>query len=105
MKLLTPFLAMLVSLLRPIRKDVKAVVNMMIVIEIGIVFAGLTVIAYIIWTMYDQLITPTTSASVNSSLGNITQGFDNTVALILVAIAIFVMALMISALLLLKRRK
>jgi len=80
------------------------IINLSVVIMFVLVFAGLTVIAYIIWTIEGELITTTTTAKVNTSIHNITAGFDSAVNLILVAITIFVLALAISALLLLRRR-
>jgi hypothetical protein len=71
---------------------------------IGIAFAALVVVSYIIWTIHGQLVTTTTSATVNNSLQNITDGFDNAVNLLLVAITIFILAIAISALLLLRSR-
>jgi len=62
------------------------------------------VIAYIIWTVKDQLITTSTSADTNNSIANITGGFDNAVNLLLVAITIFILAIAISALLMLRGR-
>lgn len=62
------------------------------------------VVAYIIWTIKGQLVTSTTEASTNASIANITTGFDNAVNLLLVAITIFILALAISALLMLRAR-
>ena len=57
--------------------DTKGAVDLGVVLMIGIAFAALMVIAYIIFTVRDQLITTTTSAETNSSIANITTGFDN----------------------------
>ena len=92
------------SLLRPLKDDVKGVINLSVVLMIGIAFAALVVVAYIIWTIQGQLVTPTTSASANASIANITTGFDNAVNLLLVAITIFILALAVAALLMLRGR-
>ena len=79
------------------------------------------VVAYIIWTLKDQLIparpafTNTNNASnlawntsnLNTarSVANVTGGFDNAVNLLLVAITIFILAIAISALLMLRGRQ
>ena len=73
--------------------------------------------AYIIWTIVDELIpdypgtTDVANASWNASyanaslsVGNVTGGFDSAVNLLLVAITIFILALAISALLMLRQR-
>jgi hypothetical protein len=82
--------------------DTKAAVDLGVVLMIGIAFAALTVVAYIIWTIRDQLVTGSTSASANASIANITTGFDNAVNLLLVAITIFILAIAIAALLMLR---
>ena len=85
-------------------RDTSGVVDLGVVLMIGIVFAGLMVLAYIIFTVRDQLITTTTSANTNASIDNITGGFDDAVNLMLVAITIFILAIAISALLMLRGR-
>jgi hypothetical protein len=80
-------------------------VDLGVVLMIGIAFVGLMVVAYIIWTINDQLITTDTSASVNNSIGNITDGFDDAVNLLLIAVTIFILAIAISALLMLRGRR
>jgi len=90
--------------LQKLKDNLMGIINLSVVIMFVLVFAGLTVIAYIIWTIEGELITTTTTAKVNTSIHNITAGFDSAVNLILVAITIFVLALAISALLLLRRR-
>jgi len=99
-------------------KDTKAFVDVGVGISIGILFAGLMVIAYIIWTLRDQLLLadPGTGASAaqnasywaqnssRSSLGNITGGFDNTINLLLIVVVIWLLALAIMALLIIKKR-
>jgi hypothetical protein len=105
--MLRPLKAMLrplKAMLRPLKDNVKGVINLSVVLMIGIAFAALIVVAYIIWTIQGQLVTPDTSAAANSSIQNITQGFDNAVNLLLVAITIFILALAVAALLMLRGR-
>ena len=87
--------------MRSLLKSTHGVVDIGMVLMIGIVFAALMVVAYIIWTLVDQL-----GATGNAalSIGNVTTGFDNAVNLILVAITIFILAIAISALLMLRGR-
>lgn len=87
--------------LRSLKDDIHAVVDLSVVLVIGIAFAALMVIAYIIWELKDQL-NPTGQAA--TSIQNITRGFDNAVNLILVAVTIFILAIAISALLMLRGR-
>jgi len=97
--------------MRSLKDNLCGVVDLGVVLIIGMAFAALTVVAYIIWTLYDMLWhTPTatdTTAYNNSYLqaGNITGGFDGAVTLILVAITIFILAIAISALLMLRGRQ
>jgi hypothetical protein len=104
---------------KKLRQDVHGMVDLGIVITIGIVFAGMSVGAYILWTIYTQLLPSagkgsatygysTTDAAKNRFINqskNITIGFDNAIALILVAITIFILALALSALLMLRGRE
>jgi len=90
--------------MRKFLENCHGVVDLGMVLMIGIAFAALMVIAYIIWTVRDQLITTTTSAETNASIDNITGGFDDAVNLLLVAITIFILAIAISALLMLRGR-
>ena len=69
---------------------------------IGVVFAALMVIAFIIWTLNDQL---GATGDAANSIANITGGFDDAINLILVAITIFILALAIAALLMLRGRR
>ena len=63
------------------------------------------VVAYIIWTVNDTLTTTSSSAAQNASLLAITTGFDSAVGLLVVAITIFILALAIGALLMLRVAK
>lgn len=93
------------SLLRSLKNNVHGMVDLGVVLMIGIAFVGLMVVSYIIWTINDQLITTDTAASVNNSIGNITDGFDDAVNLLLIAVTIFILAIAISALLMLRGRR
>lgn len=88
--------------MRSFLDNARGVIDLGVVLMIGIAFAGLMVIAYILFTLVDQL-NPTGAAA--NTMANITTGFDNAIALILVAITIFILALAISALLLLRGRQ
>ena len=96
--------------MRSLRENTHAIVDLSVVLMIGIAFAALAVVAFIIWTLKDTLWhTPTAAdtAAYNASYsqaGNITVGFDDAIALILVAITVFILAIAISALLLLRGR-
>jgi len=105
--------------MRSLKDNAHAMVDIGLVITIGVVFAGLLVLAYIVWTLigslkpegahqnntYFQGLTETENASYNeswNSLANITSGFDGAVSLLLVAITISILAIAIMALLLLR---
>jgi len=90
--------------MRSLLRDTHGIVDLGVVLMIGIAFAALMVFAYIIFTVRDQLITTTTSGQTNRSIANITGGFDDAVNLLLVAITIFILAIAISALLMLRGR-
>ena len=104
--------------MRSIREDTQAVIDLGMVLMIGIAFAALMVIGYIVWTIKDMLLldAPTTSSSAaynasyaaeaatRNSIGNVTGGFDDAVNLMLVAITIFILAIAIGALLMLRGR-
>ena len=88
--------------LRSLKEDARAMIDLGVVLMIGIAFAGLMVIAYIIYQLKTQL--NPTGAALNT-MNNITKGFDNAIALILVAITIWILAIAISALLILRGRE
>ena len=90
--------------MRSLKDNAYGVIDLGVVLMIGIAFAALMVIAYIIWTVKDQLVTTSTSAETNASIANITGGFDDAVNLMLIAITIFILAIAISALLMLRGR-
>jgi large-conductance mechanosensitive channel len=96
---------------RKLKEATQAVVDLSVVLMIGIAFAALMVGAYIIYTIQNLLVpdakSGSTSAIYNStydSIDAVTTGFGDTVSLILVAITIFILAIAISALLLLRGR-
>ena len=107
--------------MKSLKDNLHAVMDLSTVIMIGIAFAGLMVVAYIIWTVKDELIPNrpaftntnnasnlawnTSNANANSSVLNVTSGFDSALSLILVAITIFILAIAISALLMLRGRQ
>ena len=98
-------------LLRSLKTNLHGIVDMGVVLMVGIAFVALTVVAYIIFTVRDNLVPnapgATTSTAYNNTyyqVHNITAGFDNAVTLILVAITIFILAIAISALLILRGR-
>lgn len=91
--------------LRSLKDSVQAAVDLGVVLMIGIAFAGLMVIAYIIWTISDMLTTTDSSAAQNNSLANITGGFDTSVNMLIVAITIFILAIAIAALMMLRGRQ
>ena len=84
---------------RKLIHDTKAVVDLGVVLMIGIAFAGLMVVSFILYTLVDML---GATGSAANTLGNITTGFDDAIALILVAITVFILAIAISALLMLR---
>ena len=85
--------------MRSLKENLHGVIDLGIVLMIGIAFAGLMVISYIIYQLKTQL-NPTGNAL--NTVNNITTGFDNAISLILVAITIFILAIAISALLMLR---
>lgn len=107
--------------MRSLKENLNAAVDLGVILVIGIAFAGLIVMAFIIWTINDILVlgTPTGNATTNptgwaaywaenetrASLTNITGGFDDAVNLLIVAITIFILAIAIAALLMLRGRQ
>ena len=97
--------------MRSLKDNLCGVVDLTVVMMIGIAFAGLAVMGYLIFALRDALLPSAPSASTSAAynrtwvqVGNITSGFDNAVGLILVAITIFILAIAISALLMLRGR-
>jgi large-conductance mechanosensitive channel len=107
--------------MQKLKENTHAVIDLGVVLSIGIAFAALMVIGFIIWKVRDQLIPAypsgngmtdagntswnTSWRTVSNSMNNITGGFDNAINLILVAITIFILAIAISALLMLRGRQ
>lgn len=95
---------------RSLKEDVRAVIDLGVVLMIGIAFAGMVVLGFVMYVVVaaldDNLPSDPTwwGRDSNSTMLNITTGFDSAINLILVAITIFILALAISALLLLRRR-
>jgi len=96
---------------RKLSDNVRATVDLNVVLMIGIAFVGLLVLGYIIWAIKDSLVpddpSATTTGTYNntwSSLTNVTAGFDDAVNFLLVAITIFILAIAIAALLMLRGR-
>ena len=87
--------------LRSFKDNLQGVVDLSVVLMIGIAFVGLMVVAYIVWTIKDQL---NATGEAATSIQNITTGFDDAVNLLLIAITIFILAIAISALLMLRGR-
>ena len=98
--------------MKSLKENIHGAMDLGTVIMIGIVFASLMVIAYIIWEVEADLLpdgapSGSTSAAYNStyeSIHNVTSGFDDAVNLLLVAITIVILAIAISALLMLRGR-
>ena len=102
-------------MLKSLKDSTQALVDISVVLMVGIAFAGLMVVAFIIWTIND-MITPaaptgastaaynTTYNNTVASLSTITTGFDDAVGMLIVAITIFILAIAISALLMLRTR-
>ena len=88
---------------RSLKDSCHAVVDLGVILMVGIAFVGLMVVAFIVWEIDSQL-DVTTGSSADQSLGNITGGFDAAVNLLLIAITIFILAIAISALLMLRGR-
>ena len=99
--------------MKSIIKNIQGTVDLGVVIMISIAFAAMMVFAFLIFEIRDSLLpsgapSGSTSAAYNQtwlSIANITAGFDNAVNLLLVAITIFILAIAIGALLLLRGRR
>jgi SNF family Na+-dependent transporter len=88
--------------LRSLKESTHGVIDITVAITVGIVFAALMVIAYIIWTLKVQLVTKSSSAAQNNSIANITTGFDQTIKIIIIAILVAVLAIALSYLMMLR---
>jgi membrane-anchored glycerophosphoryl diester phosphodiesterase (GDPDase) len=90
------------KIMRSLSENSKAVIDLGVVLMIVTAFVGLIVISYIIYQVQLSL-NPTGNAL--ATMNNITTGYNNAISLILVAVTIFILALAISALLLLRQRQ
>jgi len=88
--------------MRSLKDNLHGIIDLDVILMIVTAFCGLIVISYIIYQIQLSL-NPTGAAAL--TIGNITKGYDNAIALIMVAITIFILALAISALLLLSGRR
>lgn len=102
--------------MRSLLKNQEGVIDIMVAITVGIVFAALMVIAYIIWTL-NKAITPAALAGAGTgdaaynitrnatmkSLANITAGFDQTVKIIIIAVLVAVLAIALGYLMMLRQ--
>lgn len=88
--------------MRNFLKDIHGVIDLGVVLMVVIAFVGMIVISFILYQVQNSL-NPTGAALATTN--NITTGFNNAITLILVAVTIFILALAISALLLLSGRK
>jgi len=107
-------------MLRSLKDDVHAIIDIGIVLMVGLVFIALVVFGFIIFAIRDALLpdgpwrhsttfrgfTDEQNATYNrtyNALTNVSSGFDSSVNLLIVAITIFILALAITALLMLRR--
>ena len=96
--------------MRSLKDNLHAIIDLGVVLTIGIIFVALMVFAYLLYVLFDEIATTpsaTTTVAQNStyySVRNVTGGFDDSVNLLLVAITVFILALAISALLMLRGR-
>ena len=72
-------------------------------ISISLVMVALMVSAYIIWTLSDKLIA-TGGTAADNSIGNITDLFDTSVSLFAIVILVWLLALALMALIVLKKK-
>jgi len=106
-------------MLRSLKDNIRATVDLSIVLSIGIAFAGLIVMGYVIFSVKDMLIPAypvgasgdapydawnASYQNTSNTIGNITAGFDDAVNFLLIAITIFILAIAIAALLMLRGR-
>jgi hypothetical protein len=91
-------------------------IDVSIAITVGVVFAALMVISYIIWTLYKTIVPAklagagsgnaaynTTRNLTMNSLNNITGGFDQVIKIIIIAVLVAVLAIALSYLMMLKQ--
>ena len=97
--------------MRSLKDNIHGMIDLSVVLMIGIAFVGMMVVAYIIWTINTQLTPDAPTGATTRAYGmaynaskNITGGFDSAINLLLIAITIFILAIAISALLMLRGR-
>lgn len=90
--------------LRSLKNSIDAFVDAGVGIAVGILIAALMVIAFIIWTLQSQLITTASPAAMNNSIANLTGIFDSAVVLIGIVITVWLLALAIISLIVLKKK-
>jgi len=101
--------------MRSLKDNLHAILDLNIILLVGLSFTALVVLSYVIFILRDEIFdmrtygttndANATAASINSSVNNITVGFDSAVGLILVAITVFILAIAIGALLMLRGRR
>ena len=89
--------------MRSLKDNLHGFVDLGVILMIGIAFVGLIVISYIIFTIRESL-NVTAGTTTSNTLENITRGWDSAIQLLLIAITIFILAVAISALLMLRGR-
>jgi hypothetical protein len=103
--------------LKKLENDTHAFVDITVAITVGILFACLMVIAYIIWTVRNMLVPAAplpgagvTSAAYNTTYwsilhtsNNITGGFDQTIKIVIIAVLVAVLAIALSYLMMLRQ--
>ena len=91
--------------LRKLKNSLTAMVDLNVVLVIGLAFAGMMVLSYIIYEIRDSLAAlPGQHNGSNLTIANITTGYADSINLILVAVTIMVLAIAISSLFLLRGR-
>jgi len=100
--------------MRNLRESLHAVIDINVVIMLAVAFAAMMVMGFVIWKLKEQFDWRTVGTQYgghkaqtawNNTTANITGGFDNAINLILVAVTIFILAIAISALLMLRGRQ
>ena len=82
----------------------EAFIDVGTAISITLVIVALMVTAYIIWMLNDKLINTGTSAALNNSIGNVTALFDTSIGLFAIVILVWLLALALMALIVLKKK-
>ena len=91
--------------MRKLKNSLTAMVDLNAVLVIGLAFAGMMVLAYIIYTIRDNLAAlPGNHNGSNLTIANISTGFSDSINLLLVAVTIMILAIAISSLFLLRGR-